>query len=79
MLMLTVTITSGGIFIIGVSMLIGSIFSIAICACLVHGARTVGFNFCIFVIILKGSPPPLRFRMLKIKLKDKSFFDCTYQ
>jgi len=32
--------SSGGIFIIGVSILIGAIFSIVICACLVHGART---------------------------------------
>ena len=64
--MLTVTITSGVIFNIGVSILTGSIFSIAICACLVHGARTVGFNFCIFVIILKGSPPQVQDAQNKI-------------
>jgi len=32
--------SSGGLLIIGVAMLIGAIFSIVICACLVHGART---------------------------------------
>ena len=54
MLMLVLTVTgapSGGIFNIGVGMLIVAKISIAICACLVHGARTVGFNFCIVVII----------------------------
>jgi len=36
---------SSGIFIIGVGILIASIFSTAICACLVHGARTR--NICL--------------------------------
>merc|ERR1712037_716262 len=31
---------SSGIFIFGVALLIAAIFSIVICACLVHGART---------------------------------------
>merc|ERR1712203_345573 len=46
------------IFLFSVIMLVASILSILTCAALIHGARTVGFNFCIFAIILKGSPPP---------------------